>query len=518
MIKLIVVDDEQIIREGIASMKWEKIGVTCVSSAGDGMNAMDKIKEHKPDIVISDIRMPGYDGMWLIEQIHNLMPKTRIVLLSGYNEFEYAQKAIKYRVSEYVLKPVRPDKLTAVVEKIKLEIERERENEMRLESYREYLLSSRCFLKSWFLNCIETGKTKKISDIFGIDCENGGFCALTVKFEDISGDDDDFNMFAIYSELEMVAKAKCEKEYASFFNGDTITYVFPLPKEGINMIFDIAGALKSYLDYNYSGVYTIGIGSEAKNASGIPLSVKGSENACEYRFYIGDRQIIFISDIEPLKSTGSRHTKEYEQYSIAIKNGSEEMLKEILDKLFKSMIADVESVDIVKRVCLELLVRTTTATYELGMNPDMLFKNTDIWSVINKCNTIRGLHELLLNVNRVLISEVMGRKEKINKSITQQAVKIIEEQYCLGISLEKVAEQVYLSPNYLSMVFSKDMGMTFKDYLISVRIKKSMELLKDRNLKIYQVAEMVGYADWRYFSEVFKKYTGLTPAAYRAEN
>ena len=128
MIKLIVVDDEQIIRDGIASMKWEKIGVTCVASAGDGMDAMDKIKEHKPDIVISDIRMPGYDGMWLIEQIHNLMPKTRIVLLSGYNEFEYAQKAIKYRVSEYVLKPVRPDKLTAVVEGICVLFQRRYDN------------------------------------------------------------------------------------------------------------------------------------------------------------------------------------------------------------------------------------------------------------------------------------------------------------------------------------------------------------------------------------------------------
>lgn len=523
MIKLFVVDDEQIICDGVASIPWEKYEIQCVGQAFNGEMALEKISEVKPDIVITDIRMPRADGIWLAEKLHTLMPHIKVIFLTGYHEFEYAQKAIGFDVCEYLLKPIKPDTLINTVVKVKELALREREQQMQIQTFQTQIRESRFFLKNWFFTETQAAVNKELLfqklDSWGIVLEPGWFRILTIQFSE-PGEvlEREFNYYRMFCDMEMLF-SNTEK-HCSFFEGSSFTYVWNTAKSELRKrkhdFFCFCDSLKDYLDYNYTGEYIIGVGSETDDICLLEQSRSRAEEACKYRFYVGDNQIVYLEDMEPTQRAERYSKADIEEYITALKVGSEEKLEFVLERMFAEMQKRLEDIDIVKRICLELIVYTSNVIYELGMNPELLFSNTDIWNVINRCSTIREVRDLVLNINKVVISNYHSTRTRETRKITTAVKELIAQQYAQGITLESAAEQVFLSPNYLSMLFSKEMGITFKDYLVKFRLMKAQELLQDPSLKIYQVAEQVGYGDWRYFSEVFKRNIGQSPAQYRA--
>lgn len=523
MIKLFVVDDEQIICDGVASIPWEKYGLQCVGQAFNGEMALEKISEVKPDIVITDIRMPRADGIWLAEKLHNLMPHVKVIFLTGYHEFEYAQKAIRFDVCEYLLKPIKPDILINTMVKVKDMVLGEREQQMQIQTFQTQIRESKFFLKNWFFTETQNAANKdlllKKLDFWGLELETGWFRTLIVQFSDsVEVLESEFNFYRMFYDMEILF-SNTEK-HCSFFEGSTFTYVWNTAESELRKrkhdFFRFCDSIKDYLDYNYTGVYIIGVGSETDNICSLEQSRRKAEEACKYRFYVGDNQIVYLEDMEPAQRAERYSKADVEEYITALKVGSEEKLELVLERMFAEMQNRLEDIDIVKRICLELIVYTSNVIYELGMNPELLFSNTDIWNVINRCSTIREVHDLVLNTNKVVISNYHSTRTQETKKITTMVKELITQQYAQGITLESVAEQVFLSPNYLSMLFSKEMGITFKEYLVNFRLKKAQELLRDPSLKIYQVAQQVGYSDWRYFSEIFKRNIGQSPAQYRA--
>lgn len=522
MIKLFVVDDEQIICDGIASIPWEQYGIECVGKAFNGEMALEKISAVKPDIVITDIRMPREDGIWLAENLHSCMPHVKVIFLTGYHEFEYAQKAIRFEVCEYLLKPIKPDLLIKTVVKVKNMVLQEQEQQMQIQVFQNQVRESKAFLKNWFFTEIRNTLNREVLfqklDFWGIDLKKGWYRTLMVQFFG-SGEalESEFNFYKMFCDMELLFSSS--DNHCSFFDGAAFTYIWNSDERELRKrkreLFRFCDSLKSYLDYNYSGIYIVGVGSETDDLRCLEQSCVKAEEACKYRFYVGDNQIVYIEDLEPTHRAERYSKADIEEYITALKVGSEEKLELVLERMFAEMQNRLEDIDIVKRTCLELIVYTSNVIYELGMNPELLFSNTDIWSVINRCSTIREVRELVLNVNKVVISNFCSTRTRETKRITAKVKELIAQQYAQGITLESIAEQVYLSPNYLSVLFSKDTGTTFKDYLVRFRLQKAKELLRDPSLKIYQVAQQVGYGDWRYFSEIFKRTTGQSPAQYR---
>lgn len=522
MIKLFVVDDEQIICDGIASIPWENYQIQCVGKAFNGETALEQISILKPDIVISDIRMPRADGIWLAEKIHNLMPHTKVIFLTGYHEFEYAQKAIRFHVCEYLLKPIKPDKLISTVTNVRDMVLKEQEKQIKLQTFQTQMRESKFFLKNWFFT--ETIKTvneealfKKL-DFWGIDLKKGWFRTIMIQFTESAEDSEtQFNFYKMFCDMERLFPDT--EMHCSFFEGTTFTYIWNLDEPELRIrkrgLFRLCDSIKDFLDYNYMGTYIVGVGSETDSLRFLDQSRIKAEEACKYRFYVGDNQVVYIEDLEPAQRADRYSRSDVEEYVTALKVGSEEKLELVIDRMFAEMQNRLESINIVKRVCLELIVYTSNIIYELGMQPEVLFNNTDLWSVINRCSTIKEVHDLILNINKVVISNCQSTRTHESKKITTKVKELIAAQYAQKITLESAAEQVFLSPNYLSMLFSMETGTTFKDYLINFRLNKAKELLKDPSLKIYQVAQQVGYGDWRYFSEVFKRATGESPAQYR---
>ena len=523
MVDLFVVDDEKIICDGVASIPWENYGMRCVGQAFNGETALEKISEVKPDIVITDIRMPRADGIWLAEKLHNLMPHIKVIFLTGYHEFEYAQKAIRFDVCEYLLKPIKPDILIETVVKVKDAVLQEKEQSMRIETFRSQVRESKFFLKNWFftetINVANEERLFQKLDFWGIDLGMGWYRTLIVQFSETDEMmENEFSFYKIFCDMEMLFSDT--EKHCSFFEGATFTYIWninePETRKRKREFFRFCDSVKEYLDYNYTGVFIIGVGSETDSVRSLEQSRCKAEEACKYRFYVGDNQIVYLEDLEPAQRAERYSKADVDEYITALKVGSEEKLEMVLERMFAELQRRLEDIDIVKRICLELIVYTSNVIYEMGMNPELLFSNTDIWNVINRCSTIREIRELLLNINKVVISNCHSARTQETRKITTLVKEIIAEQYAQGVTLESVAEQVFLSPNYLSMLFSKETGSTFKDYLVNFRLKKAQELLKDPSMKIYQVAQEVGYGDWRYFSEVFKRNIGQSPAQYRA--
>lgn len=523
MIKLFVVDDEEIICDGIASMPWEKYEIDCVGKATDELTALDMICKLRPEIVITDIRMTGKGGIWLAEKVSNFLPHTKIIFLSGYQEFEYAQKAIKLNVFEYLLKPIKPNTLIETVVKAKNAVISGYEQRVQIETFRRQMNESRMFMKNWFFsetkNSADAESLYKKLDFWGINLTDGWFRTIVIRFSQPQVDSQvQFNFFRIFHDIETLF---AEDEYhCSFFEGSEFTYVVNMAETDYRVrrqsLYAFCDRLEDYLNYNYDGTYIIGVSEETDDILSLDRSRTRAAEACKYRFYMGDNRIVYIDDIEPVECSQRYDPMNIEEYITAIKVGSEENLEKAIDSIFADMQNRLEDIGIVKRVCLELVLYTSNVIYELGMRPEMLFNNTDIWNVINKCGTISEVRNLMLNINKVVISNCHSTRVSEIKKITTKVKELINEQYAGGITLESAAESVYVSPHYLSMLFKKDTGITFKEYLINYRITKAKELLMDQSLKIYQVAEMVGYGDWRYFSEVFKRITGQSPAQYRA--
>lgn len=230
---------------------------------------------------------------------------------------------------------------------------------------------------------------------------------------------------------------------------------------------------------------------------------------------MGERQIIYISNVEPAAKEPRHEMPNGEEFMTIVKIGNEQEAKTFLRNMFEDMRKQREDIDIVKRICLELIIYISRAMYEIGERPEVLFSKTDPWHEINKRFTIDQLYDFMTNVIEVVMGHLSSQRKSKNQKVVDEAKNIISMEYASDISLESIAKRLYISSCYLSSIFSQEAGITFKDYLIRVRIEKAKELLKEPSAKIYEVAEDVGYSDPHYFSQLFKKYTGFTPAQYR---
>jgi len=321
----------------------------------------------------------------------------------------------------------------------------------------------------------------------------------------------------LFFRAEAVLK-KHKYDVEAFFEKNAFSFFFQFDKNERQVVEAAAAAaetLRDCLDKNNAPDYGIGIGRAGKDLTKVREAYVLAEEASKYRYAHGMGQIIYIGDVEPDMRINDYHSLREGDFRTSIKVGNEKMNAEVVADIFGHIRKNNDSLDFAKRIGLELLVSANRAIYELGKNPAMLFDKTDIWSVINRCSDVDQLQELILNTSQLVIMRIYQKQTPKDKTIVEKAKRILDEDTSSKLSLESVAQKIYISPCYLSTVFSRETGMTFKEYLINSRISRAKRLLHDPAIKVYNVAKAVGYADARYFSDLFKKRVGITPAEYR---
>lgn len=520
--KLYIVEDEKLCRETIINIPWQNIGVFVAGSAENAEDALEAIRAIRPDIIITDIRMPSDSGIDLAKKLHTFMPDVKIIFLTAYNDFDYAEKAIKYNVFDYILKPVRSECLMDSVKRARDAVVSERKQKNDLEQLNHIIAENKYFLKSYFLTGVSNPSSQEnIMQLFNISGGVRFFSALALSFFPKYTEQPEVDYMMIFKHLNVIARSDAYT-VVSFYDHMVFTYVFAFQEnlgqgQAFDMTINTAETMQEYLEFNLDGIFfTIGIGDIVERADEIPFAAKRANEAIKYRFYLGNNRIICINDIEPIRPDPAFHITTNEKLIDIIKIGDEASAIEMIKTLFDNLGASHTSIENVQRICLEILVMLSTTMSQFGYKPDVLFNNTEPGGLLRKHNTIKELEQLILNVTQVAISRICFDRNTKNDEIVEKVKALVSEGYNSDISLTEIARQVHISPCYLSVIFSKSTNTTFKNFIMQTRIDHSRKLLENSALNISEIANAVGYKSQKYFSFLFHRMTGMMPTEYRA--
>lgn len=523
MYKILIVDDEEFIRSAIATtIDWKAIGFNEVFEAEDGELAYEIALEQRPDVILTDIRMPFMDGLTLSEKITKELPATKILILSGHDEFEYAKQALQIGVLDYIVKPIRADALTEIMKRTKRILDEEKARRAEYTKIKRQLRNSLPLLKEKFYHSLIADKLRmeeidKRAAYLEIDLNKTSFTACV--FETADGDDtpgiEDI-------EIKNISVGNTIKELSGSrgivfgdLSGRHVLIYFDLAPDDIEqreVLHEIARNVTGHLTQTPKQTITAGIGSTVTTAGDIHQSYKDALHALEYKVAFGKGHVFDIIDLG-YRSTGSYFpVKQIKSVLAAIRLGI--AYKQELQSLFDFLYTQKEmSIDNLRIILYEIINGVQKLLIENEACSDIEY---NIYNHIQNAQTIADIKPMVESYfDQVYQNLHCGRRSK-KRQLIERAKKYILENYVdPDLNLSGTASAIYLSPSYLSVLFKKETGETFIDYITKTRIEKSKELLRLYDLKTYEIAQKVGYSDPHYFSIAFKKYTGYTPSQYR---
>lgn len=531
MLKVLIADDESKVCQLIMKLvDWEALDMQVVATAENGIEALEKIKEFSPDIAITDIRMPGYDGLDLIRMGKELNSKMEFVIISGYRHFEYAQTAIKYGVSAYLLKPIKKDELTEILQKLG---ERCREKTEQL-SYEERVKMTmkndeENLRQNWLLDTIHRknkgllkNSLDKINQEYHYSLKNGCFEIAVLKLDGHIFDNVDDLRFMVDKARTAMGRLLPEYvyEYELASNGSFLYVLLNFDEEQKN---NVRRQMKLLLDEMrvQTGilkdcVVTMALGSVQEDIRGLELSLKQARYLIEERLIVGTGKLLEGEISERLSFADSDLFVEFNaKMSQALETLDVFQVRETMMHLKTQMtatrgITGHEILQMTKEVC--NLYLFFMKNYRIKVEEDFL-ENYNIGA--DNCASADELFDYLIRKITTSYDRAAKLKRQDENRPIRMAKQYIGEHYGESLTLEQISEIAGLSPTYLSTVFKKDTGMTFLEYLSKVRMDMAKQLLKETNLTIASICEKVGYSDVRYFTKSFTKYSGLKPNEYR---
>lgn len=533
--KVFLVEDEYIVREGIKNnIDWEKNGYDFCGEASDGELAFPMISEKRPDIVITDIRMPFMDGIELSRMIKEEYPEIKIIILSGHEEFEYAKAAIQIGVEEYLLKPINGDELLQVVNRVAQKIKEENESRETLqegegdenfEYAKRQLLSSLIDDNASLSDAMEQGK--KIHLNLMAQCYNIMMLKLQRKNKEQGFSQ---RILELYKTMEDTLK---EQDGQSIMfdrapEGKVILFMGS-GEEEIRRNMDVfAGQFREILPEYEDVTYFGSVGVPVMRLRELGESYEAASHGFSYRFLtepnqIVDNHTVFDQTRNEKKfscSIGSVDIQNLDKQKIEsfLKGGEmdeihffvEEYMKNTGDAGKNSMIFRQYIVMDMFFAASHFLTQITDGREQLGE----LFESPEqMQKIVSDLEaTVVYIKELFTKVMQVRDAQTTEH----NSDVVENAKKYISENYHdEELTLNTVAHEVNVSPNHLSAMFSQKTGQTFVKYLTDVRMHRAKELLKCTSKRSNEICEEVGYRDPHYFSHLFKKNVGCSPIQYR---
>jgi two-component system response regulator YesN len=516
MYKVLLVDDERIILEGISGVvDWEAAGTMLAGTARNGLEAFEMVKLDPPDIIISDIKMPGMDGLQLAAKVSESYPGIKIVLLSGFSEFEYARSAMRYGVKHYLLKPCNENKIVEVLQELVGQLEQEEQRDEFVRNMRYGLEKVLPHVKEQFLKEFVTNKTYGNRDweyyrkLFDLDLQNRKVRLILFQLE---GSFEYEHMFAVKN----IAEELLQKTVLSSTVGEQVLIVVEDVEQVSELYECIHQIRETFLRY-YKIDLTIAL-SEADEITRARLLYKQTLECLNYRFYLGEGTLITKRDIVGVERSESGELSfDEENLILQIKAGNwEEAHKEI--DLFFQKVANLRSnISTAK----SYVIQQFMAIMRLG-DADDLSQYREKLVTLMDLETLQSIQTFFNEIaHHITLSHYEETKNK-HCTIVKKVFNIINEY--LGnpeLSLNWVAHQMlYMNSDYLGKLFKKETGEKFSNYVMKTRISKATELIDQKSdIKIFELAEQLGFGDNpQYFSQVFKKYAGCTPSEYMKTN
>lgn len=534
MYKVLIIDDESIIRKGIKNIvNWKQLDCEVCADASDGIEGIELIKKYLPEIIITDIRMPGMDGLSMIKQVKGIVPYSKIIILTGYRDFDYVQEAIKFGAFDFLLKPSKIEELTAVLTRAVNEINDQKVRHMEIDRFKVLFEQSIPVLREkllydiiYGLNTNEYEITEKMK-LFNISIKNFVLVVMENDYDEKSNSsqyDKHLYQFGIVNSFEEIFAEKYEV-LSIMLNSSRVGFIIQKPDRiplDIEEVSEKCSYLQEVINNGFGFTVTIAVSSGGISAMELPEKLKECLGSLEYKSYMGTNSIIQYSDLNSFFRYEDYSTldKYQKQLLESIKSGNEGLVKVTTQNIARYVTTNKININYMKNFYYTTLssinnIRISVSAIEVDKRHEEGRDIASLLKLIEKSESAEELNSLLEDVAVRIAEKVNNFNNKSIKLILRKAIDYIQEHYSEQVTLNEVAENIYVSTFYISRMFKKELGKSFVDYLNDVRIEKSKELLKDIKYKTYEVAEIVGISDPHYFSKLFKKYSGMTPSEYR---
>lgn len=596
MITMIIADDEPFIRDSLrTAIPWEEeFGITILGEAKDGQEAFELCMELKPDIMFMDIMMPFLDGLQVAAKLKEADSPVKIIIISGMQDFSYAQNALKVNAEGYILKPVKLADLKEIFRKTVGAIHKERAMLINLESLKEQLQENKPLIRDKFLQNLlaglypEAGEIWRKIEFFEMPfAPEQQFTAAVLQLDDykkaLEKYSEEYKQLLYFSIENIVNEIMAERrsgigfvskenEFILLFglrggekaeggetagggkaaeggetaeggkaaedgetaeggkasksglaiegslaaNGSGTAKNIEAAREITSVCEACVSSISRYLKLSMS----VGIGNTYADIRKVEESYKEAATALIYKFYTGPRSIIHIRDIRPDSETlqSSDLYKFHTGLMSALKVGNTDKAAFLLEELFLRLSGPKLQMDYVQNLCSEIIFASLRTLYEMNEGQmEMMDDRVTILNEIYGKTEIGQLKTYMLQFFTGLTRYFELKNTTKNSKTINKIKEIIHDGYAGELSVAKIAEQVYLTPNYISQIFKQGTGETISDYITKVRIEQAKELLRHSDLKVMEIAERVGYENPHYFSTVFKKNTGSHPLKYREE-
>ncbi len=531
MLKVLIADDEKNICLMIQKLiVWEEYGMEVIDLAHNGVDAMTIIEEKHPDIVISDIRMPGYDGLKLVQKARDLGLETDFVIISGYKYFEYAHRALNLGVEHYLLKPIDKKELQETLHKIIKKRDKSLKKAEEEAQLKEQATYSRRRMQKHFLSSIMENKGalserewNRVSTELQCEFQHGCFVAV---FSKLDSEVKDQNLTGLLHRMEEVIDRELQARDEEYINSIVQSGVVSIINYRAGLMEEIRQGMerpfrqmRRELDKFQGYHVTIGVGKEKNSIAEIAESIQEAIYAVKCRCKVGlDKMIYYdqlhVTDVPVQEFLNERRIHEIENMTEALDYQSlfgvlQKKLAHIKTIPFYSPVVVYEFLERVAELVLNILKNNHTKESYLHQLEEDLQKVLDFYTELDEM-TYR-----FSEVIRKYFEKVIADRKSRSQLPVRMAKQYVQEYYHKQVTLEDAAESIGLSPAYLSTMFKKEMGINFSDFLISCRMEAAKELLKTTDLSIAEVADRAGYTDPRYFSKTFRKVVGLKPSSYR---
>ena len=542
MLKIFLAEDEVVVRETIKRMiPWEELGFELVGEAADGEMALPLLIRQQPDLLITDIKMPFMDGLTLARLAKKEIPGLKVVILSGYDDFNYAKQAIGIGVEDYLLKPITKNALIERLSEIRSRYEHEKTQKEYYEKFQREMQayeknSSRDFFEALVGGSMDMMEVYKRAEKLGLDIVAEAYNVLIFTMncdEDFSGQRDEYSSWEAES-LELLENFFAGHSSAMLFRSNIFSYGVLLKgqretiEENTRACVDEIRKILSRQDGRRE--WFLAVGQSVERLSQIQKSYHTASRAFSQR-YLYDENILYYDEMETMEHPGGQAETEDNAYLQKVdvnalnpailqkflSNGLQEETENFVKDYFYA-IGQEPMESLVFRNYVILNVRFSVISFIKGLGCDTNeMESADTEEVLAESG--KNMESAIAYAKKMISQAIEIRDQNSgnkNRSILKTAVDFIDSHYMdEEISLNTVANVANVSSNHFSALFSQNMGQTFIEYLTSLRMNKAKELLRCTGMRSSEIAGEIGYKDAHYFSYLFKKTQGMTPSNYR---
>ncbi|TBL76589.1 response regulator [Paenibacillus thalictri] len=526
---LCIIDDmEDAVESLVKNIPWHDYNISVCGTATNGRDGLDLMKELKPDIVLTDIRMPHMDGLEMVSSVLQDMPGVKIIIMSGYSDFQYAQKAIRLGAADYLIKPLTPLELGNTMGKVISLLEKEREQRLQEQSIEKKMNASMPILVKEHLNLLiryETSREaaeRRWRDL-QLKLGNGQFVVMVAEIDDWPLSDDRIQI----QEAEIVRYA-VQKIWEETILESAGGIVFPdaYSNRIVSIIHDSAQmdprklGEESRINIGDYSKYKVSIGvSLVVPIEQLPRAYNQALTALSYNFYTGGNSIFCFSDYQlGMVDTARCETEKEKELLLCLRAGNADKMTEIMGQMVDHY-CDVRQLsapdDIISRgnelmfLMKRELLDIVPAEHAALIDKEM----TDL----RKSNTasVQSMKQQLYDMCRVGCGLIQKEQESEAIRLVNEAVEFIDRSLSDNLTIGDYAAHVHLSTSYFAKVFKKTKGLTVHQYVIREKIAMAQKMLL-HDKQVQEIAQELGFEDRRYFTEVFKKHTGATPTEWRS--